>query len=306
MQHSTGPMVEAIPRKMGTSGYQPYPRPPELTVRVSGLHPTTTTYDIWRNFSRQGTIVFIELFEDQFGVKDGHAKIRFSPSPEEPFWIKGSPRGTYRFSTADGTTSYNIRVTSEWNTKRLFKIQSPLKKSVFYDEKMKISPSALDFGVMLYPNSMIPMQTVQAEVPNDMSFVVDLLRNRIVATFKVSFRDPRGDGVVDFTSTSAIIGQYDRINKYMFQIPFGQLKTINQVDIDETTFALVISLESPPEFLRKREDDMATHSSENLVWNEFDSWFRQTDIVYDPYRLQTAPVSLHKETPVIDIGNCMN
>jgi RNA-dependent RNA polymerase len=295
-------MVGAIPRKMGASGHQPYSRPPELTVRVSGLYPATTTYDIWRNFSRHGTIVLIELFENRLGVRDGHAKIRFSPSPEEPFWTKGSPKGTYRFTTADGISSYNVRVSSEKNNKSVFKIQSPLKKSVFYDEKMKLSPAALDFGFMLYSDSMMPMQTVQAAVSNDMSFIVDLLRNRIVATFNVPFRDPRSDVATDFTSRSAI-GQHDRINKYMFQIPFSQLKTINRVEINDIAFALVISLESPPEFLRKREDDRATHSNENLVWNEFDSWFRQTDIVYDPYRLKTAHVSLHKETPVIDIGN---
>src|SRR5271155_5204148 len=106
-------MVGAIPRKMGAGGHQPYAGPhplpamPELTLRISGLYPATTTYDIWRNFSRQGTIVFIELFVDQFGVKDGTAKIRFSPSPEAPFWTKG----TYRFATEDDSIrSYNVRV----------------------------------------------------------------------------------------------------------------------------------------------------------------------------------------------------
>jgi RNA-dependent RNA polymerase len=307
MQHPNTAMFAAMPGKLGVDGQQPYAQPhpllvlPELTIRLSGLYPATTTYDIWRNFSGSGTIVFIELFENRFGVRDGHAKIRFSPPPEVPFWTKG----TYRFTTEDGISSYNVRVSCDENTNRVYKIQNPLKKSVFYDEKMKLSPSALDFGVMLYPNSTMPLQTVQARGPKDMSFVVDLRRNRIVATFNVTFRDPRSAGVTDFTSKPAI-GQYDRINKYMFQIPFGQLKTINQVVINDTTFALVISLESPPEFLRKREDDKATHSRESLVWNEYDSWFRQTDIVYDPYRLQTAPVSLHKETPVIDIGICKN
>jgi len=295
-------MVGAIPRRVGASGHQPYARPPELTVRISGLYPATTTHDIWRNFSKHGTIVLIELFENRLGVRDGHAKIRFSPSPKDPFWTKGSPKGTYKFTTADGISSYNVRVSSEQIKKSVFGIQSPLRKSVFYDEKMKLSPAALDFGFMLYSNSMMPMHTVQADTLNDVSFVVDLLRNRIVATFNVPFRDPRSDGVTDFTSRSAV-GQHDRINKYMFQIPFGQLKTINRVDINGAAFALLISLESPPEFLRKREDDGATHSKENPVWNEFDSWFRQTDIVYDPYRLKTAHVSLHKETPVIDIGN---
>jgi RNA-dependent RNA polymerase len=90
------------------------------------------------------------------------------------------------------------------------------------------------------------------------------------------------------------------------QIPFSQLKIIHQVDTNDKVFALVISLESPPEFFRKKEDDRATHSSESPMWTEFDCWFRQTDIVYDPSRLRSAPVALPKETPVIDIGNFEN
>jgi RNA-dependent RNA polymerase len=277
----------------------------ELTVKVRGLHSTATTYDVWRNFATKGTIVWIQLFENRYGLRDGHAKIRFSLPPKEPFLTKGLPEGMYMFTSDDGLNSYRVYLSNDWNRKRSFKIQSPVKKTIFYDEKMKLYPASLDFGVMLYSSSMMPMKTVQADIPNDMSFVVDLLHHRIICTFKVPFRDPRSDGVTDFTSSSTI-GQYDRINRYMFQIPFSQLKTIRRVDVDDTAFALVISLENPPQFLRKIEDNKATHSSENPVWTEFDSWFRQTDIVYDPYRLQTAPVALHKETSVIDIGNFKN
>lgn len=285
-----------------TSGRDPLP---ELTIRVRGLQPTTTTYEVWRNFATKGTIVSIQLFENRYGLRDGHAKIRFSPPPKEPFWTEGLPEGTYMFTNDDGLSRYEVHLSNDKNEKRSFKIQSLVRKATFYDEKMKLSPASLEFGVMLHSNSMMLMKTVQADILNDMSFVVDLLHNRIVATFKVAFRDPRSDSVTDFTSTSAI-GHYDRINRYMFQIPFSQLKTIHQVDLNDEAFALVISLESPPQFLRKREDDRATHSSENPVWTEFDSWFRQTDIVYDPYRLQITPVAFQKETPVIDIGNFKN
>jgi hypothetical protein len=48
-----------------------------------------------------------------------------------------------------------------------------------------------------------------------------------------------------------------------------------------------------------RQPDMQRVMS---IWSDFDTWYRQTDIVYDPYRLQTAKVTLHKERPVIDIG----
>ena len=88
----------------------------------------------------------------------------------------------------------------------------------------------------------------------------------------------------------------------MFQMPFDQLQKIQRVNLGDKGFVLVVSLESPPQFYRKREDEEACHSNEAVVWTEFDTWFRQTDIVYDPYLLQTAVVTLHKERPVIDIG----
>jgi RNA-dependent RNA polymerase len=134
------------------------------------------------------------------------------------------------------------------------------------------------------------------------TFVVDLLHNRIAATFDVEFQDPRSHGDPHFESV-ARINEYNRINKHMFQISFSQITTISRFNTDEKSFALVLSLESPPPFFRKRTDDRAGHADENLVWSEFDTWYRQTDIVYDPYRLQRAKITLHKEKPVIDIGN---
>jgi len=146
----------------------------------------------------------------------------------------------------------------------------------------------------------MPLNSVYP-IEDELAFVVDLLRNRIVANFEVQFRDPRLSGASDYVSPSKK-GSYNRINKYMFQIPFGQLKRIQRMDLNPQVFALVITLDSPPQYYRKRQDDTAGHAEGNLLWSEFDTWYRQTDIVYDPYRLQTAKVTLHKERPVIDIG----
>src|SRR5579859_6437346 len=40
---------------------------PEVTVRLGGLLPTETTYNLWRNFATEGNIVLIELFEGRDG-----------------------------------------------------------------------------------------------------------------------------------------------------------------------------------------------------------------------------------------------
>lgn len=139
---------------------------------------------------------------------------------------------------------------------------------------------------------------------NDMSFVVDLPKLRIVAKFKYMFIDPRHRQAVNGLVSECNIGKHDRVNSYMVQIPFGQLKTIKKLDYrNEAFFRLQITVDSPPQFFRKRLGPDAGHALDALVWTEFDTWYRQTDIVYDPFRLPTAKVALHKEQPEIDIGD---
>ena len=271
----------------------------ELVIRVRGLLPTETTFTVWKNFRAQGNISFIELYENRNGQREGFAKIKFSPTPHEPFWTQSRPPGTYTMRPDNGTC-YNIHVSLSDDRRQGLRIQSPIRRQVFYDPKMKLFASTLHFGLMTDPRSMMPLNSVYP-IEDELAFVVDLLRNRIVANFEVQFRDPRLSGASDYVSPSKK-GSYNRINKYMFQIPFGQLKRIQRMDLNPQVFALVITLDSPPQYYRKRQDDTAGHAEGNLLWSEFDTWYRQTDIVYDPYRLQTAKVTLHKERPVIDIG----
>jgi RNA-dependent RNA polymerase len=88
-----------------------------------------------------------------------------------------------------------------------------------------------------------------------------------------------------------------------FQIPFDQLKHIQELTLDDGSFQLVISLGSPPQFHRKKDDAQDGHSPDSLTWSEFsDGWYRQTDIVYNPWSLHNAVITLHKDRPVIDIG----
>ena len=49
----------------------------ELGVKVYGLPSNVTTRDLWTNFSREGSIATIQLFEDFKGNRDGKAQIRF-------------------------------------------------------------------------------------------------------------------------------------------------------------------------------------------------------------------------------------
>ncbi|KAH7381767.1 RNA dependent RNA polymerase-domain-containing protein [Cadophora sp. MPI-SDFR-AT-0126] len=260
----------------------------ELAVRLRGVARHETTYNLWRIFRRHGEISFIEIFERD-GKRDGGAKIVYSPPPSAPFW-----NNTTHIIDNEGDpgATYMVDVTL-WNERSQGKIiQSPIKKTKFYQPRMKLIASAIHFGLLIDPVSMMPLHTIKPNQSeqNKTTFIVDLKRRRIVANFTAKFENP------GYTPS------YDRHNQYMFHIPFDQLTKIQRLDFSDVAFALVISVESPPQYYRKRQDQKAGHTKENPQWSDWDTWYRQTDIVYDPYILQKEKIALHKDRPVIDIG----
>jgi len=275
---------------------------PEVTIRVRGLHPQETTHNLFKNFKEEGHIVMVELFEGRDGRKDGTGLIRFCPPPLNQFWM---PDGLYELTMEEKQTQlqyqYRVSVSLDEKRKGTSRVQSPIKKHIFYEPKLILHPTLLQFGLMVGPKAVMPLHTLQGAKRN-VTFTVDLLHNRIVAHFDVEFQDPRRKGDLPLESTDEI-NRLNRVNKYMFQVSFSQVTSIGQFNIDNNSFELVLSLESPPPFFRKRTDDEAGHADENLVWSEFDTWYRQTDVVYDPNRLHRTKITLHKEKPVIDIGN---
>jgi RNA-dependent RNA polymerase len=280
---------------------------PDLAIRIRNLHKTTTTYDLHQAFKKHGEIVRIEIFHDQAGVIEGVARVRFSPPPAKAFWSTVC----HTVKSQNLNQEYVVHISVEESRRKNFRIQSPIRKTIFYDPKMKMYVSALYFGLMVAPQSFMRMH-LAGPLPadnslgnqNDVTFVVDLYRRRIEANFKIMFTDPRSEGSTDDVSTASV-GFYSRINSFKFWIPFEQLQKIQRFNLDDGGFALVISRDSPPQFFRKGEDERTGHSDESAVWTEFDTWYRQTDIVYDPHRLQEDVVTLHKERPVIDIGKSL-
>jgi RNA-dependent RNA polymerase len=273
---------------------EPWQTWPELTIRVANLPSNVTTWGLWERFQREGTIVFIELFDDKQGRRDGNAKIRFVPPPHRAFWALDN----VTLPTSDGQGAFQVKVFPE-PKKRRFEVQSPIRKHIWYPEISCLYPLSLAFGFMHSPNAMMEMHKAQARTRN-IVFKVDLLRSRIVVAFQVSLSNPETH--LHPAHGPSRLGELDRINKYMFTIPFGQLQNIDRIQVNERQWALVISLDSPPQFFRQRLDPRASHSAETLTWSEFDTWYRQTDIVYDPRELKNAVVSLKKELPVVDIG----
>jgi RNA-dependent RNA polymerase len=276
---------------------EPWANWPQVQVKLSGLRPNETTWNIHRNFSKYGNIVFIDIYEISEGLRDGKGKIKFSTGVE-CFWQPNM----YQMIAVDDS-SYNVRVDLIHERGRDFMMTSPVKHHIRYPQVMPLLPTKLRFGVMVKPNIMMSQHIIyRTKCLKDLKFNVDAFRKKLTVEFVVENLDPRHGPGSTFVGTHPV-GELDRVNKYMFQIPFDQLKVIHEVPAKGNTFQLAISLSSPPQFNRKREEDPQCHSSDALQWSEFDDgWYRQTDIVYDPYLLGSAPIALQKDRPVIDIG----
>ncbi|CAG8951837.1 hypothetical protein HYFRA_00005641 [Hymenoscyphus fraxineus] len=267
---------------------------PELAIRLSHLQDETTTKDIFNTFEKYGDISRIEIFrEDRRSNGESPGRIIFSPVPTEEFWYTG----TCSIKPANGGTGYPIGLEIRKDDQSDGKMQSPARPRVWFDKTMHMNPSKLHFGLMENPETMMQLQTVTHP-----SFVVDFRRRRLTVKFGVEHKDPRHKEphTSEYVSFNRV-GKLDRTNRYMFQVSFEHLNVIHRLNLPNRSFQLLLQLGCPPQFYRKREG--STIHSDELVWSEFsNTWYRQTDIVYDPDLNSTSVIALHKTMPVIDIG----
>ncbi|KAL8929703.1 MAG: hypothetical protein Q9172_000260 [Xanthocarpia lactea] len=250
---------------------------PELRLRLLGLPPDLDTRDLWSCFSPHGTVSQIEIFEDSRGVRDGAAKITFSPPPLEPFWQN------FRSLRVEGRAKPEIPVRLSLEApRRTFYHPSPVDPSIKYPEVMTLQADSIDFGFMYDQNTMMSMHTVIASHRGGISFKQNMLHRETVVEFRL-----------DIDTRSEL---------FRFTIPFAYLDTILRVDGGESGIReLVLSLPTPPRFFRKL-DERDTHEPKARYWAENLAWFRQTDITNFPANVKDAPITIKKPGPIIDIG----
>ena len=118
-------------------------------------------------------------------------------------------------------------------------------------------------------------------------FQQDMTHREIEVSFPIVVPDPKP-------------GNPSRMEDYCFVIPLAQPVAMHQIETGRRC-VLLVSLEGPPNFYRKY-DEGKTHQEEATSWNRREALFRQTDIMFDPRILRTAPVTLKKSKPIIDIG----
>ncbi|KAK6331013.1 hypothetical protein TWF718_003204 [Orbilia javanica] len=270
-------------------------------LKIFDLPTNITTLELYSWFKRYGKIEDIEIWDDdkQRGKKvsrwfDEHvpkcATIRFRPPP------KGSlPTGKVGLPTAEGDPHF-VRLYLD-HPREALTLESPVNRAIRFPESFELPVQQLDFGFMIHETTMMSMFAVEAsekgvwKKPLDIVFQVDLSRKQLEIRFGLRF-DASG-------------GQKRREEKYRLRIPFVALEGLYEttpVGQNESSRSIMIPLQYPPHVWRQLFDFSRTHSPDNPHWSEWDTWFRQTDIVENISELLTEPLAIRKKKPTIDIG----
>ena len=274
----------------------------ELSVRLFGLPTNVTTRDLWRCFSKEGSIATIEIYEDNGGNRDGKARIRFNPPPAKPFW-QGE---AFPLQLKGVSATTPIRLELEY-PRRTFLHPSPVKEQFKYPELMLVHAESIDFGFMYDPKTMMGMYRVAPTLQLGLTFCLNMLRREIEVRFQLHIRDGRTQQVQPALApgaqprTSIQIGKHNRTETYRFRIPFAQLQTVHEIQTEDGHNVLVFPMDNPPSFYRK-VNELDTLEDDATYWNSNDAWYRQTDIVYAPNHLKSASLTLKKTRPIIDLG----
>ncbi|MCJ1473449.1 hypothetical protein MMC13_002100 [Lambiella insularis] len=265
----------------------------ELAVQFSGFPSYVTTKGVWTTFKAEGEVLTIELFDDSNGKSTGRGRVRFSPPPTKAFWQRDP------YETVIEATGENVKLVLKLlPRKRDFLSSSLVNPTTKYAEVMVLPAESVDFGFMHEPATMMGMYRVVSTASSTVNFRLNLLHREIEVSFEIIF-DPRA-------LTRNGLGRHEqdakhvRIQHYKFVIPLAQAVVIHQVTSGQKS-ALLMSLETPPNFYRKYPE-AGTHTEGATYWSRRQSFFRQTDIMFDPRKLKEAPVALKKVKPTIDIG----
>ncbi|KAI9819235.1 MAG: hypothetical protein M1827_007391 [Pycnora praestabilis] len=298
-RHSSHRFTRPLPQPRGRSTLRPnddWATWVEVSVRVYGLPPTITTLEIWRLFSQEGKIDSVEIFENAKGVRDGGCKLRFRPPPASAFWQDEQ----YPIVVEGSGRKMTLRVELDLQRRSFFH-SSPVNPQISFPEWTALNAESLRFGFMFDPSTMMAMHTVQAGKDTNVSFALNLLRREIEVQFRMRYESSNeGQKVlVDPSSESSVA---DRIVNLRFRVPLAQIQTIHKVQLGSKRLGIVFSLDSPPNFYRQVYQVEVTHDDKATFWSEWDTWYRQTDIVYDPKELKSASITLKKTKPIIDIG----
>ena len=186
---------------------------------------------------------------------------------------------------------------ARWDTMDPFvrTVPSPVNPSKHYHEFNILFANSISFGTNDAELSMIAMHTVEAD--GRVRLMLNLDRKELDIQFPLE------------------VG--GKMRNLRFRLPIALLSHIyKDANQGPGQTALIIPFNSPPQFfIRKAEGEKLTNgelhtsfSSNERLWNEWNAWFRETDVVNGSFKqtLQHMPLMNHKDTAIIDIGKSLS
>lgn len=144
------------------------------------------------------------------------------------------------------------------------------------------------------------MYSIKTTIPRGIdriSLQLNLKFKELNIEFPLSIQDWRRRN----PQTAENFGDGDRDDIFRISIPLHQLDRIHVGHNNAETFAVNLSLDSPPRVFRKADVSNPSDPLENF-WQAKSVWFRQTDVVYHRDSLRKFPTTLQKFDPVVDLG----
>ncbi|KAL3436741.1 RNA dependent RNA polymerase-domain-containing protein [Aspergillus tetrazonus] len=250
-----------------------------IAVNLSNVATEVRTLDLWRAFKDEGNVRSIDIFEDSHGNRTTRATIRFRPPPDTDFWKSASRRITLHNGKSIYISMSLGKKPPNWE------VPSPVQRGVSLPAGVKVPISSMDLGVLVDETTMMPMRTVGSLTTENASLVLDLKYKNLLVYFELRILSSR------------------RPQEYRLKIHFSQLdrffenKDSSTGDISHFTF-----LGSPPEYHRRIQNTENSFGNKETSWREWDTWYRQANIVHNPTELAHLPVGLRRLNPILDIG----
>ncbi|KAK6341833.1 hypothetical protein TWF730_001321 [Orbilia blumenaviensis] len=276
---------------------------PDQKLKVYDLPPSITTLELYSLFSKYGKIEEVEIWENERN-RGGMAPRRFDEPPPVCATVRfrPPPKGSLHDGTMNipvkGGDPYKVRLILE-HPRPTQMLANPVNRAISFPESFELPVEKLDFGFMVHEATMMSMFAIEPserggdwKKPLRVTFQVDLSRKQLEIRFGLRFE-----------ASSRNIKQ--RQEKYRMRIPFVALQSLYDTTSEgqpQTSCSLLIPLQHPPQVWRQLHDIDRTHTPGGHRWTEWDTWFRQTDIVENSHDLRSEPLAIRKKKPTIDIG----
>ncbi|KAL4773674.1 RNA dependent RNA polymerase-domain-containing protein [Aspergillus nidulans var. acristatus] len=184
------------------------------------------------------------------------------------FKDEGNVRSIDIFEDSHGNRTTRAKIRSSLDKKPLdWEVPSPVRRGVSLPAEVKVPISSVDLGVLVDETTMMPMRT------------------NLLVYFELRILSSR------------------RPQEYRLKIHFSQLDRFFQTkDTSTSGISHFIFLGSLPEYHRRIQNTENSFGNKKTSWREWDTWYRQANIVHNPTELARLPVGLRRLNLIIDIG----